>query len=105
MSGLRSYRNLSAPPTVIRAGIPEVFLSGCDRGVKSFHLTPQPCLYMAWSPKSWGTNAEYNIDAKMAPHALGLRVFRIGGRQTHLIRNLLRPPIPIGAEKERELLK
>ena len=65
MSGLRSYRNLSAPPTVIRAGIPEVFLSGCDRGVKSFHLTPQPCLYMAWSPKSWGTNAEYNIDGSI----------------------------------------
>ena len=33
MSGLRSYRNLSAPPTLIRAGIPEVFPSGDDPGV------------------------------------------------------------------------
>ena len=63
MSGLRSSRNLLAPPTLIRAGNPESPLSGCNPGVKSFHLTPQAWSYMVWSPNFLITNAELNIDA------------------------------------------
>ena len=65
MSRLRSSRNLLVPPMLIRAGNPESFLSGGDPEVKSFHLTPQPCLYMTWAPYFDRTNAEFNRDAEV----------------------------------------
>ena len=63
MSGLRSYRNLLAPPTVIRARNPEKCPSGVDPGVKSFPMIPQTWLYTAWAADYTLTNAEFNIDS------------------------------------------
>ena len=37
-------------------------LSGVDPWSKSFPTVPQPCLYMAWNPLFFCTNAEFNID-------------------------------------------
>ena len=62
MSGLRSSRNLLAPPTLIWAGFPEVLLSGLHPGAKSFPTVPQTWLYIAWAPDYLPTNAEFNID-------------------------------------------
>ena len=64
MSGLRSYRYLLAPPTVIRAGNPEKCPSGVDPEVKSFPMTPQTWLYAAWAADYILANAEYNIYAE-----------------------------------------
>ena len=63
MSGLRSSRNLLAPPTLIWAGFPEVLLSGLHPGAKSFPTVPQTWLYIAWAPDYLPTNAEFNIDS------------------------------------------
>ena len=62
MSGLRSSRNLLAPPTLIRAGFLEVFLSGLHPGAKSFQMRPQTSSYIALAPYFAVTNAEFNKD-------------------------------------------
>ena len=63
MSGLRSYRYLLAPPTVIKAGNPEKCPSGVDPGVKSFPMIPQTWLYTALAADYFVANAEFNIDS------------------------------------------
>ena len=62
MSGLRSSRNLSAPPTLIRAGNPDLLLSRIDPGVKTFLLVPHTWCYIAWAPQLIITIAEFNKD-------------------------------------------
>ena len=62
MSGLRSSRNLLAPPMLIRAGNPDLFLSGGDPGVKSFPMVPHTRLYKAQKPGNNVTMEEFNRD-------------------------------------------
>ena len=62
MSGLRSSRKLSAPPTLIRAGDPDPLLSRIDPGVKTFLLVPHTWCYIAWAPQLIITIAEFNKD-------------------------------------------
>ena len=71
MSGLRSSRNLSAPPTLIRAGIRDLRVAGLNPWAKSFHLVPHMSLYIAWAQNFTITNAEFNRDTSLtitAPH-------------------------------------
>ena len=62
MPGLRSFRNLSAPPTLIRAGNPDLLLSRIDPWVKTFLLVPHTWCYIAWAPQLIITIAEFNVD-------------------------------------------
>ena len=68
MSGLKSSRNLLEPPTLVRAGNPEVCPSWGDPGVKSFPMMPHMWFYIAWAPDYFVTNAEFNID--LGPFAI-----------------------------------
>ena len=62
MPGIRSSRNLSASPMLIRAGNPDLLLSRIDPGVKTFLLVPHTWCYIAWAPQLTITIAEFNID-------------------------------------------
>ena len=65
MSGVRSSRNLSEPPTLIRAGNPDLLLSRIDPGVKTFLLVPHTWWYIAWAPQLTITIAEFNRDSDL----------------------------------------
>ena len=79
MPGVRSSRNLLAPPTLIRAGNPDLLLSGGDPEVKSFPMVPHTCLYMAQKPGNNVAMEEFNRDSGTFCILLHLYELFIGG--------------------------
>ena len=62
MSGLRSSRNLSAPPTLIRAGNPDLLLSRIDPGAKTDPMVPHMRLQTYLRPRFTPALAKCNVD-------------------------------------------